>query len=60
MKRRLYPNMTVFELSSALHNAGAIEAEKIRLAIRQRDPLDPDFVKPFKVPQLVGNFTLKA
>lgn len=52
--------MTVWELSNALNNAGAEQAEKIRLAIRQRDPLSPDFVKPFAVPQLTGQFTLKA
>lgn len=52
--------MTVWELSKALDNAGAEQAEQIRLAIRQRDPLSPDFAKVFAVPQLPGNFTLKA
>jgi hypothetical protein len=58
--RRLFPTMTVFELSKSLNNAGAEQAEKIRLAIRQRDPLSADFIKPFEVPQITGNFTLKA
>lgn len=52
--KRLYPCNTTAELYTFVREPGNTNAEqeKFQLAIRQRDPVSPDYIPHFVVPQL--------